>query len=544
MTANDITIGEWNHTLTGDFLWTNTNFGEAITEAMTPLTWSVLQFTLDDWVFLPGFSTMGNIAGRPYLNISLFATLFNAIGRSRHDLMDAMEGTLYMQLPEEMEIPLIPLSRRELLIALREMLRMQVKQRRGVKQLPAYLATNLAWFQRVRNELQARKTGEELVELWYEEIKPHVKKGVWIVLGTVSHSSDYTIRLRRDLKMLVGSDDANALIANLSDESGLLPSLGPVIGLAKVASGEMPRQEYLELFGHRGPNEFELSVPRPVEDPQWLNQQIAQFRQSPVDVTSLLKQGADAYQAAWERLASRHPRKAKSMGRRVAESARRARLREHARSEYIRDRWMVSLFARRAGELIGLGADVFYLYLEEVLDVLSGKDRSTRYIPTRRENYNRCKALPPLPSVIRGRFDPFEWVADPHRKTDIFDPQASKFMPLSDSAVGDRLTGSAGSAGLVEGIVRVILNPEDGHHLQNGEILVTIQTDISWTLLFPRAAAVVTDVGAPLSHAAIVARELGIPAVVGCGDAIARLKTGDRVHVDGSRGTVQIMSIG
>ena len=54
----------------------------------------------------------------------------------------------------------------------------------------------------------------------------------------------------------------------------------------------------------------------------------------------------------------------------------------------------------------------------------------------------------------------------------------------------------------------------------------TAQTDIGWTLLFPRAGAIVTDVGAPLSHAAIVARELGLPAVVGCGNATARLQTG------------------
>ena len=61
------------------------------------------------------------------------------------------------------------------------------------------------------------------------------------------------------------------------------------------------------------------------------------------------------------------------------------------------------------------------------------------------------------------------------------------------------------------------------------------------TPIFPRAAAIVTDVGAPLSHAAIVARELGIPAVVGCNDATMRLKTGDRVRVNGSQGTVEIL---
>jgi len=75
-------------------------------------------------------------------------------------------------------------------------------------------------------------------------------------------------------------------------------------------------------------------------------------------------------------------------------------------------------------------------------------------------------------------------------------------------------------------------------------VLVTVQTDIAWTLLFPRAAAIVTDVGAPLSHAAIVARELGIPAVVNCGDATARLRTGDRVRVDGVQGIVEILENG
>jgi pyruvate,water dikinase len=87
-------------------------------------------------------------------------------------------------------------------------------------------------------------------------------------------------------------------------------------------------------------------------------------------------------------------------------------------------------------------------------------------------------------------------------------------------------------------------NPEDNNQFQQGEILVAIQTDISWTLIFPKAAAVVTDIGAPLSHAAIVARELGIPAVVGCGNATTRLKTGYHVRVDGGRGTVEILSTG
>jgi len=93
----------------------------------------------------------------------------------------------------------------------------------------------------------------------------------------------------------------------------------------------------------------------------------------------------------------------------------------------------------------------------------------------------------------------------------------------------------------VEGRVQRIDSPDEGGRLQLGEILVTSTTNVGWTPLFPRAAAVVTDIGGSLSHAAIVARELGIPAVVGCGDATSRLQTGDRVLVDGRRGVVEIL---
>jgi pyruvate,water dikinase len=93
----------------------------------------------------------------------------------------------------------------------------------------------------------------------------------------------------------------------------------------------------------------------------------------------------------------------------------------------------------------------------------------------------------------------------------------------------------------VEGVVRRLDSPDEGELLQAGEILVTLATDIQWTLVFPRAAAVITEVGAPLSHAAIVARELGIPAVVGCAGVTRRLASGDRVRVDGGEGIVEIL---
>jgi phosphoenolpyruvate synthase/pyruvate phosphate dikinase len=152
--------------------------------------------------------------------------------------------------------------------------------------------------------------------------------------------------------------------------------------------------------------------------------------------------------------------------------------------------------------------------------------------------------LPPYPPIIRGRFDPFQWAADPERQSDFFDSRASLPVIAPGDSGPKVIVGSPGAAGRVEGVVRRLDKAEDGDQLREGEVLVTMLTDIAWTPLFPRAAAIVTDVGAPLSHAAIVARELGIPAVVGCSSATTRLRTGDRVRVDGGRGTVEILQIG
>jgi pyruvate,water dikinase len=88
-------------------------------------------------------------------------------------------------------------------------------------------------------------------------------------------------------------------------------------------------------------------------------------------------------------------------------------------------------------------------------------------------------------------------------------------------------------------MVRLIRGPQQFDEHKAGEILVASLTAPAWTPLYTRAAAVVTDVGGPAAHASIIAREYGIPAVVGCGDATARLRTGMQVVVDGATGNVE-----
>ncbi len=106
---------------------------------------------------------------------------------------------------------------------------------------------------------------------------------------------------------------------------------------------------------------------------------------------------------------------------------------------------------------------------------------------------------------------------------------------------GDVLTGDAGSSGVARGPARVVLDPADASQLQPGEVLVAPLTDPAWTPLFLPAAAVVVNVGALMSHAVIVARELAIPCVVAVENATTRIETGTMVEVDGTAGTVTVL---
>jgi pyruvate,water dikinase len=348
-----------------------------------------------------------------------------------------------------------------------------------------------------------------------------------------------TGKLKTELTKLVGGDEANMLLTRISG-AGDLASLGPLMGLSSIRNGELSREEYMRRYGHRGPNENELAEPRPHEDPNWLDRQLAELEQSPVDVPALLAKRDAEFDAVRQAITRKlSPGKARGVERRIASIVETNILREATRSELTRIVDLIRVVFLRAGELSGLGDDVFFLTVDELVSVVSGDTSSSAQIPARQEAHERYRVLPSPPAWIRGRFDPFQWAADPNRRLDVFGAHGAASAVVS----ADRLVrGHPGSAGRVEGIVQRIDSTKEGHRLQPGEVLVTSTTNVGWTPLFPRAAAVVTDIGGSLSHAAIVARELGIPAVVGCGDATIRLKSGDRVRVDGGQGTIEIMA--
>jgi pyruvate,water dikinase len=117
---------------------------------------------------------------------------------------------------------------------------------------------------------------------------------------------------------------------------------------------------------------------------------------------------------------------------------------------------------------------------------------------------------------------------------------SSTLPARSDQDDGDTIKGVGASPGRVTGRARVLHGPDDFEQMQQGEILVARITTPAWTPLFALAAGVITDVGGPLSHGSIVAREYHIPAVLGTGVATERLHNGQQVTVDGDAGVVQI----
>jgi rifampicin phosphotransferase len=345
---------------------------------------------------------------------------------------------------------------------------------------------------------------------------------------------------RKRLQDMVGPAGANAVISGLGGSAGALASMGLIDGLDALDAGTIDEETFNQRYGHRGPHEFEISLPRSGEDPAWLARERASRRpEVHAELEATKTRQAQIRQLAWNRLDHRFPVQAWLLRRQVEQWGRIARNREAARSEVIRYFWVLRAFALRAGELTGLGDDIFFLELDEILDALRGQLLDRDEIVHRRQAYESYGALPPLPGLIRGPFDPFAWSEDPTRR---IDPRSSSPVP-ADRRAGVRatVTGFPGSAGVVEATARVLRSAADGARLEPGEVLVTNVTNVGWTPLFPRTAAVVTNIGAPLSHAAIVARELGIPAVVGCGTATEVVADGDRVRVDGSAGVVEVL---
>ena len=529
--------GEYNDSLTGDYLWSSVNTREAAPDVTTPYTWSALRYGFRQMSMLPGYLPIGNICGRVYNNASVGATVFQVLGRGKNSF-DATSRELYgidSNDIDEWNVAFIPTGLWDRILVFRNALRVMTKVKKAVKSIETFLDTNSAWC-----ETQQRKlSGFDKNELirWSDDVfLPYVDNCFWWMIGSAMAQSNAVSKLRSDLHQIVGPDDVIALLSNVSTEDEILASLGIVAGLDRLRRGKMSREEYLKKYGHRGPHEAELSISRPDENPKWIDEQLETLKHSTLNVDALLREQQARYEVALKNLGKSASRNFDSLTQRLQEAARLTREREMARSEGIRTFAVARIFALRAGALCNLGEEAFFLEHEEIVRLLASQTNLTTQISVRKSAYHKFLALPQYPTIIMGSFNPFEWAADPNHQTDIYDSTGRIQKQFTT-----QIKGLPGSAGQAAGRVRIVDSPEEGDQLQPGEILVAITTNVGWTPIFPRAAAVVTDVGAPLSHAAIVARELGIPAVVGCFNATTVLKTGDLVHVDGGEGTVEIL---
>jgi hypothetical protein len=494
-TTYDPNTGEWNDSLTGEFLWSNVNLSEAVPDVMTPSTWSLW------WIFhvetnpirFPGEAPFcGNIGGRPYFNLSLLYSVYKAVGQdARKEMRRDMMGSL----SEEIDIPVIPWSA---FLVFRTVLPGTFKARRLMrrcqKDMPRFLENTPSWCQATRIEIANWTTPQSLVKGWLEMFKPVMVEGCQMLRTVTAMLQGPATRLHLDLADLVGESETNAILSNLSGE-GSLASLGPLLGLAQVVDGRLSREDYLERYGHRGPHEMELFAPGAADDPEWIGKQLAQFDRRQADVDVLLARQRAEQAAAWERFEARFPRKVREVRARLDQVAAAARSREAVRSEVTRLARLLRLFLLQAGAVSGLGEDIFFLSLEEMVRVLSGDQTPVSRVPIRRQAYERTCALPPYPATIIGHFDPYAWAADPDRRSDFYDARHSSTAPASGI-----LHGSPGASGVVEGIVRRLDRPEDGDQLQAGEILVTITTNVGHRHRCGRTALARCHRGARAGH--------------------------------------------
>jgi rifampicin phosphotransferase len=295
---------------------------------------------------------------------------------------------------------------------------------------------------------------------------------------------------------------------------------------------------FLARHGHRAVAEIDLGLPRWSDDPTYVLGVLANYLR--LDDPELapdaqFARGARAAEATIRRVVADVRRRSAPRAALLAWMLRRARqltgLRETHKDYLVR----ILAYARHelgvvGAELVERGQlatadDVYFLDLREVRSGLAGSGAALRALVERRRADYRLE--------LRRRHVPRILLSDGT------EPEA--LTAAHAGATPCDLFGTPASAGTATAPARIILDPV-GAHLEPGEILVAPSTDPGWTPLFLTAGGLVMEMGGPNSHGAVVAREYGIPAVVGVADATSRLRTGELVTVDGAAGLVHTVA--
>jgi pyruvate,water dikinase len=344
------------------------------------------------------------------------------------------------------------------------------------------------------------------------------------------------------------SHDLNAIALTVKNQPALMAEFDQgVEGLLSRLDGNPAADDFRARFdafiakhGHRGPNDWELSSRTWDNTPELALSAIDVMRRSETDLSTAGRLADDdgRRQAAIEKVRPHlNVLDKANFDKAIKAIPFWSQAREATRDRAVR----AALPAKQVfAELVRRGAErggdpdpvhVALLYPSTELPAyLEDPASMLELLKERAALHARYSAVEP----------PFFITAQSEVPT-IEEMEADQSVTPDQVGQGAVLTGSAGSSGTATGRVRVVLDPADGSSLEPGEILVAPLTDPSWTPLFLPAAAVVVNVGALMSHAVIVARELAIPCVVAVDGATDRLADGMLVEVDGTAGTVTVL---
>jgi len=292
---------------------------------------------------------------------------------------------------------------------------------------------------------------------------------------------------------------------------------------------------FLRTYGQRGVAEIDLGLPRWSEDPAYLLGILSNYLQlTNPDVAPdvQFQRGAQEAEARVVELTRRARKRGWLRGKLVHFCLKRIRdlsgLREAPKYTIVLLLAEVRRFLLPIGEelmraeRLESAGDIFFLTLTEAHEALAGKDMRALVLE-RHMSYKRELGRRHIPRILL---------------SDGTEPEAVAQI-VAGATIDEILKGTPASAGMVTATARVILDPV-GARLEPGEILVAPSTDPGWTPLFLTASGLVMEMGGPMSHGAVVAREYGIPAVVGVPGAIERITTGQQITVDGSQGTITL----
>jgi pyruvate,water dikinase len=292
---------------------------------------------------------------------------------------------------------------------------------------------------------------------------------------------------------------------------------------------------FLSRYGTRGPAEIDIRQPRWYEDPLPVLHVISEFLNSNQGCHRALHQSlVDGREAAIQELCAAAGTglfgkiRVRAINRLYHTMTQVGGMREHHKFVVVRLLAVIrEILKSNAGQLttagkLGQPEDIWFLTWGELFAIWDADAADWgRRIAQRRADLERYQKLTP-PLIVTS------------------DGESPVVHYQIDGAPEGALLGNPVSPGVAEGVVHVIRDPQR-ETLAPDEILVAEFTDPGWTPLFINASGLVLQVGGALTHGAVVAREYGIPAIVGVRDATTKLQTGQRVRVDGNRGTVEII---